>query len=174
MKEKSLFRLVDPFTPAEHAAFTTRVMGSLSARRTSWSPLWALAASLVLAIGLIGVVGHYFPQDGTPAAVVTVANPLDLVVGMSPQTILAGDVAFPPVSGKNQMMDVPFQILKTDHQIRLAWEEEKGYQYVVQKCILSAKGRACRTETVVNGGTFQDKSIEESPLVLYTVEAVKS
>ena len=72
------------------------------------------------------------------------------------------------------MLDVPFQIQKTDHQIRLAWEQEKGYQYVVQKCVLSAKGRSCRTETVVNGGSFQDKSIEESPLVFYTVEAVKS
>lgn len=174
MKEKPLLKYVDPFTQAEHAAFTVRVMESLPSRRTSWGPVWALAASVVLAVGLIGVVGYYLPQSELQAPVVMVANPMDLVAGTTPQTVLAGDVVFPPVSGKNQMLDVPFQILKTDHQIRLAWEQEKGYQYVVQKCILSAKGRACRTETVVNGGTFQDKSVEESPLVFYTVEAVKS
>jgi len=174
MKEKPLLRFADPLSPAEHAAFTAKVMESLPSRRFIWNPAWAVAACIVLAVGLIGIVGYYLPQSGFRAPVLNVANPLNLVVETPAQTLLAGEVAFPPVSGKSRMMDVPFQIRKTDHQIRLAWEEEKGYEYVVQKCVLSAKGRSCRTETVVRGGTFQDKSVEESPLVLYTVEAVKS
>jgi hypothetical protein len=174
METKRTFQFPDPFSPAEHAAFTARVMGALPARRARWGQVWAVAASLGLVFGLLALTRHMRPGDTLPAAPVHVANPLHLAQAMPGRTEVEGAVAFPRVAARVQKMDVPFQISKTDHRVQLAWEKREGYQYIVQKCVLSAKGKSCQTTTVVSGGAFQDKSADETPLVMYTVEAVKS
>ena len=174
METKRMFQFPDPFSPAEHAAFTAGVMGSLTARRTVWRPVWAVAASLALVFGLLAVNRFLHPGYRTPAAAVRVANPLHLAQALPGRQGVEGTIAFPRVADKAQKLDVPFQISKTDHRVRLAWEKMEGYQYIVQKCVLSAKGKSCRTTTVVSGGAYQDKSADETPLVMYTVEAVKS
>jgi|GEM_PF-2413043 len=174
METKRTFQFPDPFTPAEHAAFTAKVMGTLSARRTVWRPVWAVAASVALVFGLLTLNRSIHPGNRMPAAAVRVANPLHLAQALPGGMEVEGNVAFPRVADKAQKIDVPFQISKTDHRVRLAWEKMEGYQYIVQKCVLSARGKSCRTTTVVRGDAFQDKSADETPLVMYTVEAVKS
>lgn len=174
MKERRLLEFPDPFTPAEHAAFTGRIMKRIPVRRTLWRPVLALAASLALVFGLLFASGLFHPEVGTLNPTVNVPNPLHMALSQPDWQVLAGDVAFPSISEKAQKLEVPFLISKSDRHIRIVWEEIQGYQYIVQKCLLSAKGRTCRTSTVVNGGNFQDKAADESPLVMYTVEAIKS
>jgi hypothetical protein len=174
MKENLSVKFPDAFTPAEHAAFTRRVMEVLPRRTPLWKPWFALAATLLLAVGSLFLVARHELRTIPMASSVHVANPLDILHALPAEDLSVAGLAFPSAERPGSpRVDVPFQILKTDHQIRIAWQELEGYEYIIQKCTLSSNGKHCRTKTVVHGSSYQEKSPEESPLVMYTVEAVK-
>ena len=132
----------------------------------------ALAATALLAVGVVFVAMDRLPEPAAPARV-AVENPLRLA-GAGP--LPAAPLLFPapPASPAPAPVDVLFAIAKTDHRVTLSWEAAEGTSYIVQKCLLSSNGKVCRTQAVVTGNRFEDPSREEAPLVLYTVEAVRS
>jgi len=173
MTGKFFATVPDPFTDAERAAFARRVRTALPGRRMVWRPVLALAATALLAVGVVFVAMARLPEPAGPARM-TVENPLRLA-GAGP--LPAAPLLFPapPASPvPPAAVDVPFAIAKTDHRVMLTWEGAEGTRYIVQKCLLSSNGKVCRTQAVVTGNRFEDPSREEAPLVLYTVEAVRS
>jgi hypothetical protein len=131
-----------------------------------------MAATVLLSVGVVFVATDRLPEPAAPARV-TVENPLRLA-GAGPSA--AAPLAFPapPSSPAPAVVDVPFAIAKSDHRIMLTWEGDEGTRYIVQKCLLSSNGKVCRTQAVVTGSRFEEPSHDEAPLVLYTVEALRS
>lgn len=172
MKGKFLSTVPDPFTDAERAAFARRVRAALPVRRMVWRPVLALAATALLAVGVVFVAMDRLPEPAVPARV-AVENPLHLA-GAGPLTAAPLLFPAPPATPAPAAVDVAFAIAKTDHRVMLTWQGDKGTRYIVQKCLLSANGKVCRTQAVVTGNRFEDPAREEAPLVLYTVEAVRS
>jgi hypothetical protein len=131
-----------------------------------------MAATVLLSVGAVFVATDRLPEPAAPARV-AVENPLRLA-GAGP--LEAAPLLFPapPASPAPAVVDVPFAIAKTDHRIMLTWEGDEGTRYIVQKCLLSSNGKVCRTQAVVTGSRFEEAARDEAPLVLYTVEAVRS
>lgn len=174
MTRKFLATVPDPFTDAERAAFARRVTAALPRRPAVWRPvLVAMAATALLAVGVVFMATDRLPEPAALAPV-TVENPLRLAgAGPIPMTpLLFPSPSAPPVPPAP--VDIPFAIAKTDHRVLLTWQGAEGTRYIVQKCLLSSNGKVCRTQAVVTGDRFVDPSREEAPLVLYTVEAVRS
>lgn len=173
MTGKFFTTVPDPFTDVERVAFARRVKSALPRRPAVWRPALVLAATVLLSVGVVFVATDRLPEPAAPARV-TVENPLRLA-GAGP--LQAAPLAFPALPASPvppAVVDVPFSIAKTDHRIMLSWEGAEGTRYIVQKCLLSSNGRVCRTQAVVTGNRFEEPSREEAPLVLYTVEAVRS
>jgi len=173
MNGKLLSTVPDPFTDAERTAFARRVRTALPVRRMVWRPaMVALAATVLLAVGVVFVAMDRLPE---PAALVrvTVENPLQLA-GAGP--LAAAPILFPPppATPAPAPVDVSLAIAKTDHRVMLTWQGTEGTRYIVQKCQLSSNGKVCRTQAVVTGSRFEDPIHEEAPLVLYTVEPIRS
>jgi len=173
MTGKFFATVPDPFADAERAAFARRVRSALPRRPAVWRPVLALAAMALIAVGVVFVAMDRTPEPAAPAPV-SVANPM-LLAGAGPLTAAPITFPAPPVSPVPPApVDIPFSIAKTDHRIMLTWEAAQGTRYIVQKCLLSANGRVCRTQAVVTGDRFEDPARDEAPLVLYTVEALRT
>jgi hypothetical protein len=174
MNGKFLTSVPDPFTDAERAAFARRVRAGLPARRrAAWGPALATAAAALMAVGAVFVALGRAPQPAE-APRVAVENPLRLA-GAGPLPAAPAVFPAPPAPPvPPAAVEVPFAIAKANDRVMLTWEGAEGTRYLVQKCLLSANGKQCRTEAVVTGNRFEDRARDEGPLVLYTVGALRS
>lgn len=170
MKEDKFFKKVPyPFRLEEEEKLKRRILSSLPEKK--YIPFGKIALSFGIILIIISI--PFFISNKKEVQVqkkVEVINPLKI----KSEEIAFQNLPFPmPDLKEEKIEDIPFKIFKEDHSVKLVWEDKEAKKYRIKKCLFPPKDKGCDYVDETEKNYYLDKSLEESNLVIYIVEAIK-
>lgn len=171
MMEKNKFfkEMPYPFLFEEEEKLKERILSSLPERSFNFFPKLAFAFILII----IFILPFLLNKKEVPVETkkVVVLNPLKI----KSEEIVLKDLNLPiPPLEEIKVEDIPFQITKVDHSIKLSWEDIRATKFRIKKCYFPPGKEGCVYLEETDKKFYIDNSEEKEKLVFYIVEAIRS
>lgn len=159
-----------PFKYQEEIKFKEKLLSSLPKNGYAFFPKVAFVFTVILLVFLTPFLTNNKIPDNAETKRIIVLNPLKI----KPEELVLKDFQFfIPEYKEEKIEDIPFSIVKTDHLVKLEWQDEGVAKYRIKKCTFPPKN-GCPYVEETNKNYFIDKATEEEKLVFYIVEAIRS
>lgn len=169
MREERFFKEMPyPFREDEEIRIKNKILSSIPENRLFLFPKLAFAFVLII----VFILPFLFHKKEAPVETkkVVVLNPLKI----KSEEIALKDLNLPiPLPEEVKIEDIPFQITKVNHSIKLVWEASGVEKFRVKKCYFPPQKEGCIYIEETDKNYFIDKAKEEEKLVIYIVEAIK-
>ncbi|MEJ5167176.1 MAG: hypothetical protein WHV67_09140, partial [Thermoanaerobaculia bacterium] len=158
MMEKNKFfkEMPYPFLYEEERKLKEKILSSLPEKNFNFFPKLAFAFILLIVL----ILPFLFNKKETPVErkKVVVLNPLKI----KSEEIALKDLNMPiPPPEEVKIEDIPFQITKVDHSIKLFWEDSRAKKFRIKKCYLPPGKEGCVYLEETDKKYYIDNSKEE-------------
>lgn len=170
MKEERFFKEMPyPFSEEEERKLKKRVLSSIPEKRFNLLPKLVFVSGLIIIFLSIPFLIKNKPEPVQEMKKIHVQNPLKI----KSEEIALKDLPFPAFKFEEKTEDIPFQITKINHSVKLIWEARGAEKFRVKKCYFPPQKEGCVYVEETTKNYFIDRDKEQEKLVIYIVEAVK-
>lgn len=170
MKEERFFKEMPyPFKEDEERRIKNKILSSIPEDRLFFFPKLAFSGFIIILI-IISFSLHHKKEKPFLKERISVKNPLK----MKFEEIKLPSLPVPELEAEEKVEDIPFQITKVDHHIKLQWEDRNASKFRIKKCFFPPGKEGCVYLEETDKRYFIDNCKEEEKLVFYIVEAIRS